>query len=126
MTTASRAGLQRLEHRHGGSHPVGAGDVAGRRDDAALPAADDHRLVGEAGLSRFSTAAKNASQSTWAIAERVPFADGEQARGAAGRAALRRRSGPPVQAVAAERGADAPGLHGLNRIPTARGSGAPP
>ena len=39
------AGLQRLEHRHGRAHALDAGDVAGGRDDAALAAADDHRLV---------------------------------------------------------------------------------
>ncbi len=36
-----RAELQRLEHRHGAAHTIGAGDVAARRDDAALAAADD-------------------------------------------------------------------------------------
>ena len=38
-----RAGRQRLEHRHGAAHAVGARDVAGGRDHAALAAADDHR-----------------------------------------------------------------------------------
>ena len=41
------AGLQRLEHRHGRAHAVDARHVAGRRDHAAPPAADDHRLVGQ-------------------------------------------------------------------------------
>ena len=40
-----RAGFERLEHRHGRAHALDAGDVAGGRDDAALAAADDHRLV---------------------------------------------------------------------------------
>ena len=39
------AGVQRLEHRHGRAHALDAGDVAGGRDDAALAAADDDRLV---------------------------------------------------------------------------------
>ena len=43
-----RAGLQRLEHRHGRAHAVGARHVAGRRHHAALAAADDDGLVGEA------------------------------------------------------------------------------
>ena len=43
-----RAGLQRLEHRHGRMDAVSARDVAGRRNHAALSAADDHRFVGKA------------------------------------------------------------------------------
>ena len=39
------AGFERLEHRHRRAHALDAGDVAGGRDDAALAAADDHRLV---------------------------------------------------------------------------------
>ena len=52
-----RAQPQRLEHRHGRSHPESAGDVAGSRDHAAAAAADDHRLGGQAGSSRFSIVA---------------------------------------------------------------------
>ncbi len=37
----------RLEHRHRRAHPVGAGDVAGGGDDAAVAAADDQRLVAQ-------------------------------------------------------------------------------
>ena len=42
-----RAQRQRLEHRHRRAHAEGAGDVAGRRDHAALAAADDDRPVGD-------------------------------------------------------------------------------
>jgi hypothetical protein len=42
-----RAQLQRLEHRHCRSYAKGARDVAGRRDHAALAAADDDGLVGQ-------------------------------------------------------------------------------
>ena len=42
-----RAELARLEHRHGRADAEGARHVAAGRDDAALAAADDHRLVGE-------------------------------------------------------------------------------
>ena len=42
-----RAELARLEHRHRRMDAVGARDVAGGRDHAALAAADDQRLVGE-------------------------------------------------------------------------------
>ncbi len=41
------AGFQRLEHRHCRAHAVDARDVAGGRDDAAFPAADDHRPVAQ-------------------------------------------------------------------------------
>ena len=41
-----RAERQRLEHRHRRAHAEGAGDVAGRRHHAALAAADDDRPVG--------------------------------------------------------------------------------
>ena len=44
------AELQRLEHRHGGAHPVDARDVAAGGDHAARAAADDHGLVGELGI----------------------------------------------------------------------------
>ena len=47
ITVACGQSLQRLEHRHRGVHAVGARDVAGGRDHAALAAADDQRLVGE-------------------------------------------------------------------------------
>ena len=39
------AGFQRLEHRHRRANALDAGDVAGRRHDAALAAADDHGPV---------------------------------------------------------------------------------
>ena len=45
-----RAQPQRLEHRHCRSHPEGSGDVAGRGDNAAPSAADDHRLGGKRGI----------------------------------------------------------------------------
>src|SRR4051812_29780364 len=45
-----RAGFQRLVHRHGRPHAVGAGDVAGGRHHAALAPADDHGLVGDVGI----------------------------------------------------------------------------
>ena len=102
------AGRQRLEHRHGRAHAIGAGDVAGGRDDAALAAADDQRLVGEARDRRaFRSAAKKASQSTWAIASDVELRVGEQARRparAAAAAALAARPGSAIQAVAAAGG----------------------
>jgi hypothetical protein len=41
-------GLERLEHRHGRVHPIGAGDIAGGGDDAPLGAADDEGLVEQA------------------------------------------------------------------------------
>ena len=47
ITTACGQSLQRLEHRHRRMDAVGARDVAGGRDHAALAAADDQRLVGE-------------------------------------------------------------------------------
>ena len=40
-----RAGLERLEHRHGRAHAVGAGDVAAGGDHAPVAAAHDHRAV---------------------------------------------------------------------------------
>ena len=43
-----RAQRQRLEHRHRRAHAIGARDVAGGRHHAALAAADDHGLVGDA------------------------------------------------------------------------------
>jgi len=52
-----RAQFERLEHRHGRAHALDAGDVAGGGDDATPAAADDHRPVLQAGLSRFSIAA---------------------------------------------------------------------
>ena len=48
-----RAGLERLEHRHRRLHAVGARDVAGRGDDAALAAADDDGLVHQARVVAF-------------------------------------------------------------------------
>ena len=45
-----RAQPPRLEHRHRRAHAEGARDVAGGQHDAALAAADDHRLVGERGI----------------------------------------------------------------------------
>jgi hypothetical protein len=45
-----RAQRQRLEHRHGRAHAIRPGDVAGRRNHAALAAADDDRLVGDLGI----------------------------------------------------------------------------
>jgi hypothetical protein len=45
-----RAQPKRLEHRHCRSHPEGSGDVAGRGDNAAPSAADDHRLGGKRGI----------------------------------------------------------------------------
>ena len=42
-----RAGLQRLPHRHGAADAMHAGDVAGRRDDAAHAAADDDGAAGQ-------------------------------------------------------------------------------
>ena len=42
-----RAKLERLEHRHGRAHAIDARDIAGGRDHAALPAADDDRLVAQ-------------------------------------------------------------------------------
>ena len=44
------AELQRLEHRHGRAHAADARDVAGGRDHAAPPAADDDRLALELGI----------------------------------------------------------------------------
>ena len=44
------AELERLEHRHGGTHAGQAGDVAGGGDDAAGAAADDDGLVGQGGV----------------------------------------------------------------------------
>ena len=42
-----RAAAERLEHRHGRADAVGARNVAGGRDHAALAPADNHRLVDE-------------------------------------------------------------------------------
>ena len=43
-------GGQRLEHRHGRADAANAGDIAAGRDDAALAAADDQRLVAQGGI----------------------------------------------------------------------------
>jgi hypothetical protein len=45
-----RAQRQRLEHRHRRAHAKSPRDVAGRRDHAALAAANDYRLVGDLGI----------------------------------------------------------------------------
>ena len=84
MTIASRTGLQRLEHRHGRAHALDAGDVAGGRDDAALAAADDHRLVGQLRIvalldRRIEGVAVDMGESSLRVR------DGEQPRAAAGR-----------------------------------------
>jgi len=48
-----RAQRQRLEHRHRRAHAEGAGDVARRRNHAALAAADDDGLVGDLRIIAF-------------------------------------------------------------------------
>jgi hypothetical protein len=48
-----RTPSQCLEHRHGRSNTVGAGDVAGGCDDAPPAAADNHRFCREAGIVSF-------------------------------------------------------------------------
>ena len=96
-----RAGLQGLEHRHRRAHAVGAGDVAGGRDDAALAAADDHRLVGERRVVPLFHRGEEGIAIDMGDGEGVSLRVGEEARRAAGIAAPGGRLRLP-QAVAAE------------------------
>ena len=93
---------QRLEHRHRRAHAVGARDVAGGRDHAALAAADDHRLVGERRDRRASRPWRRRRRSRYgrcvSVCERA-MAD-EARRAAGGRSAV--RAFAVGQAVAAE------------------------
>ena len=103
ITTASGHSRQRLEHRHRRAHAEGARDVAGGRDDAALAAADDHRLVGEARDRRASRPWRRRRRS------RHGRSSARRARGGGpGAASRRRRSAWPAvaiaEAVAAETG----------------------
>ena len=92
-----RAQPQRLEHRHGRSHPEGAGDVAGRGDDAALAAADDHRLGGKRRIVALLDRGVEGVAIDMGDGERAEFVVAQQARRAAGAAArptaARRRQG---------------------------------
>ena len=107
-----RAGFERLEHRHGGAHAVGARHVAGGRHDAALAAADDHRLVGEARVVPLLDGGEERVAIHMGDGEAVALRVPEQARGAAGRCSASRRGW--------RRGSGSPGRTGASL--TAAGS----
>ena len=89
ITVAWGQSFERLEHRHGGAHAVGARHVAGGRDDPALAAADDHRLVGEARVVPLLHRREERIAIHMGDGEAVALPVPEQARGAAGRAPFR-------------------------------------
>ena len=83
--------------------PIGAGDVAGGRDDAALAAADDHRLVAQGRIVALLDGGEEGVAIDMGDGERVALGVAQQARGAA----VRGSAGAPApasrsQAVAAE------------------------
>ena len=96
-----RAELAGLEDRHGGADAEGARHIAAGQHDAALAAADDHRLVGErrvvalldGGVERVAVDMRDREREQTLVAQ--------QARGAARRAA-RGRFRHVLPAVAAE------------------------
>ena len=98
------AGVQRLEHGHGRAHAIGAGDVAGGGDHAALAAADDHRLVGERGIVALLDGGEEGVAIDMGDGERFAFRVVQQARGAARAAAPARARRSLRQAVPADRG----------------------
>ena len=96
-----RAQRQRLEHRHRRAHPIGAGDVAGRRHHAALAAADDHRAVGDLRIVALLDGGVERVAVDMRQRQRRQRAVPDQARRAAG-AAAPRRAVEVGEAVAAE------------------------
>jgi hypothetical protein len=69
-----------LEHRHGGAHPEGACNIAGRRNHAAFAAADDERLVGEEGVVALLNRGVEGVAIDMGNGERVEFVVAENAR----------------------------------------------
>src|SRR5262249_53926677 len=82
-----RAQPPRLEHRHGGAHAERARDVAGGEHDAALAAADDHRLVGERRIVAFLDGGVEGVAIDVGDRQRVDLRMAQQPRRAAGGAA---------------------------------------
>ena len=85
-----RAQRQRLEHRHGRAHAEGAGDVAGGRHHAALAAADDHGLVGDARDCRASRPWRRTRRSRYGRASATAARDAAPGEGSR----IRRIAGP--------------------------------
>ena len=89
-----RAQPQRLEHRHGRAHAVGARDIAGRRRPRRAAAADDHRLGGkrrivalfDGGVERVAVDMGDGELAEFVVAHKA-----RRAAGAAARAIARRR-----------------------------------
>ena len=81
------AEFQGLEHRHGGSHALDAGEVAGGGDDAAAAAADDDGAVAEGGVVALLDAREEGVAIHVGDGEAVQLGVVESARRAAGGAA---------------------------------------
>ena len=96
------AELERLEHRHGRANPLDSRDVAGGRDDAAAPAADDHGLVAQVGIVAFLDGGVECIAIHMRDGEIEEFRMRDDPRAAAGGAAAAGVEGR--QAVAAEGG----------------------
>ena len=92
---------QRLEHRHRRLHAEGAGDVAGRGDDAAAAAADDDRLGDQGGIVAFLDRGVEGVAVDVGDRELCEFRMPQQSRRAASAAARCMRRGVG-EAVAAE------------------------
>ncbi len=94
---------ERLEHRHGRPAAIGPRDVAGGRDDASPPAADQHRLVGEGRVVALLDRGEEGVAVEMGDAEAEELAVPEDAARAAGGAAAvpqRRRRAEPVAGAA--------------------------
>src|SRR5262249_57383468 len=91
----------RLQHRYRGVHADGARQVAGGRDPAAFPPADDQRLVVERGVVALLDRGVERVAIDMRDRERIELRMMQRARRPAGRAA-RPGAGKLAQTVAAE------------------------
>ena len=96
------AGLERLEHGHGGAHAIGAGDVAAGGDHAPVAATDDHRAVAEFRPVALLDGGVEGVAVEVGDGKAVKLGVAQHARRSAGRAGAGRGQ-RPVAAVAAER-----------------------
>ena len=96
-----RAGGERPEHRHRRTDAVETGHVTRRADDAAAPAADDHRLVPQFGPVAFLDRRIKRVAIDVRHFERREFGVSDDARAAAIPAPTGRRAGAESPAIAA-------------------------
>ncbi len=101
-----RAEPARLEHRHRRAHAEGARDVAGGADDAAIAAADDQRLVGEARIVALLDRGIEGVAIDVADGKRIELGVTQHARREAARAA-----GDTADITAGNRGRKRPSRH---------------